>query len=87
MKILAEPIDAAVWFKGQERPHPVKFRYHDRNGVLCKINVDKVLSVEESKLGGIKALIYRCQSQVDGCVKLYELKYLVSECRWELYKM
>lgn len=87
MKILAEPIDAAVWFKGQDKPHPVKFRYHDKEGILRRVSVDQVVSVEEVKTAGIKALVYRCQSQMDGCLKIYELKYLVNECRWELYKM
>lgn len=87
MKILAEPIEAAVWFKSKEKPHPVKFRYCDREGLTRRVNVDKVISVEEVKMAGIRAFVYRCQSEIDGTMKVYELKYLVSDCRWELYKM
>ena len=36
MKILAEPIEAAVWFKSKEKPHPVKFRYSDGEGLVGK---------------------------------------------------
>ena len=36
MKILAEPIEAAVWFKSKEKPHPVKFRYSDSDGLIAK---------------------------------------------------
>lgn len=43
--------------------------------------------IEETKVAGIKAFVYLCQSEVDGVAKLYELKYLISDCRWELYKM
>ena len=87
MKILAEPIEAAVWFRSKEKPHPVKFRDSDRDGRIQRINVDKVVSVEEIKTAGIRAFVYRCQSEIDGIEKVYELKYLVGECRWELYKM
>ncbi len=87
MKILAEPIEAAVWFKSKEKPHPVKFRYSNTDGLVRTINVDKIISIDEIKIAGIRAFVYRCQSEIAGTMKLYELKYLVSDCRWELYKM
>ena len=46
MKILAEPIEAAVWFKSKEKHHPIKFRYSDREGLVRKVNVDRVISVD-----------------------------------------
>lgn len=87
MKILAEPIDTVVKFKGREKPMPYKFRYVDKEEVYHEIKVDKILMVEEIKLAGIRSLKYLCQSEINGMVKLYELKYLISDCRWELYKM
>lgn len=87
MKILAEPIDAIVKFKGTDRPMPYKFRYHDEAGKVHEVKVDQILLCDEIKLAGIRALVYRCQSFVDGEEKLYELKYLIQDCRWELYKM
>ncbi len=87
MKILAEPIDALVMFRGKDNPKPYKFRYSDRAAVSHEVKIDKVLQVDETRTGGIKALIYRCQSQIDGQSVLYELKYLIADCRWELYKM
>lgn len=87
MKILSEPIEAAVWFKQREKPIPIKFKYIGRDGTSNTIVIDKILFVEETKLAGIKALVYRCQSQVKGVLKVYELKYIINECRWELYKM
>ena len=87
MKILAAPIEAAVWFKSKEKPQPVKFRYEDADGVIHQIKIDRIQFVEEIKTAGIKAFVYRCQSQVNGMEKMYELKYIVNDCRWELYKM
>jgi len=31
--------------------------------------------------------VYCCQSLMDGQDKRYELKYTLSDCRWELYKI
>ena len=87
MKILAAPIEVAVWFKSKEKPQPVKFRLEDAGGVVRQIKVDRIQSVEEIKTAGIRAFVYRCQSQVNGMETLYELKYIVNDCRWELYKM
>jgi hypothetical protein len=88
VRILAEPIDAVVKFsKGKGNPVPYKFRYSDSDEVEHEIKIDKILMVEETKKAGIRALVYLCQSQVEGIIKLYELKYLISDYRWELYKM
>lgn len=87
MKILAEPIDAIVIFKGKNKPRPYKFKYCDINEVTHEIRIDKILQEEETKLAGVKAFIYRCQSEIKGEIKVYELKYRIDECRWELYKM
>lgn len=87
MKILAEPIDAIVKFKEGERPIPYKFRYSECKGIYHEIRVDRILVIEEIKLAGIRALRYLCQSEIDGNMKLYELKYLIADCRWELYKI
>jgi hypothetical protein len=87
VKILAEPIDAVVTFKGQEKPIPKRFRYIDRSGRFQEIRVDRILVCTETKVAGIRAFVYRCQSTIRGEEKLYELKFLVQDCRWELYKM
>ena len=87
MKILAEPIDALVMFRGKEKPRPYKFRYEDENSTGHEIRIDKIIQVDQSKKAGIKALVYRCQSEIENQLVVYELKYLIDECRWELYKM
>jgi hypothetical protein len=87
MRILSEPIDALVVFKGREKPKPYKFRYFDQSSAAHEIKIDRILQIDHIKTAGIKALVYRCQSELNGRCILYELKYLVDECRWELYKM
>lgn len=89
MKILAEPIDAIVTFKseGTKPPRPYKFRYKDRESNSHEIRIDKIFNVEEWRLAGVKSLIYKCSSVICGVEKLYEIRYIIDECRWELYKI
>ena len=82
MKILAEPIDVIARFKAKEKPVPVKFRFQDQ-----EIPVDKIIQIDETKLAGIKSIVYHCQSCINNEVKRYELKYILDKWRWELYKM
>ena len=87
MKLVARPVDAIVVFKGAERPLPYKFRFTDDRGESCEIMVGKIICVDERHIAGAKSLIYDCQSLIDDIERRYQLKYLVSECRWILYKI
>lgn len=87
VKIIAEPISAIVRFKNKQKPVPYKFLYTDQCGLSHEIKIDKINEVSEVKLVGIKSLIYRCESNINGIQKMYELKYVINEYRWELYKM
>ncbi len=87
MKIIGDGIDAIVKFKGKNKPEPIKFSIADSDGAGRVIKVDKVICVEEDNSAGIKSYVYRCQSQIEGELKLYELKYYIQDCRWVLYKI
>jgi uncharacterized protein YbjQ (UPF0145 family) len=59
-------------------------------GELIRAREDALREIEKrASVLGANAIVgvYLCQSEVDGVAKLYELKYLISDCRWELYKM
>lgn len=87
MKILSLPIDVIVRFKHKEIPMPYKFRYVDDMGLYREIKVDKIVHSEKIRLVGIGALVYRCQSIIDDVEMTYELRYIIQDCQWELYKM
>ncbi len=95
MRIVAEPVDMIARFSsadGIERgkeipPVPCKFRYTDIAGIPREIRVDRVISSELAVSGGVRSYIYRCQSLTEDIEKVYELKYIIGECRWELYKI
>ncbi len=87
MKILAEPIDALVFFHKGKIPVPYKFKYVQPTGEKETVYVDKILETEEQRIAGIRSLVYKCQSIIGEETKRYELKYIIEEYRWELYKM
>jgi hypothetical protein len=87
LKIIAEPIDALVMFRHKDNPKPYKFRYRDGVSEIHEVKIDKIRQVDETRLCGVRALVYLCQSQINGIDMLYELKYIIDEYRWELYKM
>ena len=94
MKIVAEPVDMIAEFASgdrrcgsSEKPLPCKFRYTDLAGIAREIYVDRVIHSELAVSGGVRSYIYRCQSVVENIEKIYELKYIIGECRWELYKI
>ena len=87
MKIVSKPIETIVWFKEKSHPFPVRFRLREKDGEYTMIHVDRITEVLPQKTAGIASLVYRCQSLIDGTERIYELKYLIQECRWILYKI
>ena len=63
----------------------VKYVAYDIDEVL--ISLDRVISKSNENFCGNKALIFDCQSIINGIERLYQIKYLISECKWILFKM
>ena len=82
MKILATPIEVLAHFENDGTPHPLRF---ELNGETLKI--EQVVSVTEEKLAGNKMLCFRCQREIDGELKPFEIKFELSTCKWILWKM
>ena len=87
MKIIAEAIDALVFFRKGKRPEPYKFKYTDEEGMAQVIVIDKIIETEEQNIAGIHSFVYRCQSKIQEEEKRYELRYIIGKCVWELYKI
>ena len=87
MKIVAKPVDMiAVFYQGRH-PVPHKFKYLETDGSMKYIHVERILASEVRKAGNAEAILYQCQSRMEGEVKRYELKFFLKEARWELYKI
>lgn len=66
---------------------PIRFQIKDDQKQYVTIKVDNICERAEEKLAGNRMLVYKCQSQIEGVLKLFELKYEVSNCKWYLYKI
>jgi len=81
MKTKMTPVEVLAWFENG-KPHPLRFKFDGET-----IKIDQVLSVTEEKLAGNKMLYFRCQSEIDGVLKPFEIKFEVNTCKWFLWKM
>ena len=66
---------------------PLKFQMRSKEDECITVKISNILLRNEEKLAGNKMFIYRCQSEVNGILKVFELKYEVSTCKWYLYKV
>jgi len=82
MKILMKPIDMIAWFTKEGIPKPIRYKLDDQ-----VIKVQQVTSKSEEKLAGNRMIIFRCQSEINGELRLFELKYELQTCKWFLFKM
>ncbi len=88
MRIISEPVEMIAWFTGDSWPRPLRFRRTRGEEEPARVvRVDRISQVTEEKKAGIRSLVYRCQSLVEGREVVYELQYLPEDCRWRLYKI
>ena len=76
MKILSTPITVLTHFEQNTPPHPISFKLDDK-----EIRIEQVVSVTEEKLAGNKMLCFRCQSEIGGELKPFEIKF---ELDWKV---
>jgi len=77
-----KPIEMIAWFTQEGVPKPIRYRL-DGN----VIKVEKVTSKSEEKLAGNRMIVYRCQSVINGELRLFELKYELQTGKWYLFRM
>ena len=82
MKILSTPIEVLAHFETDGTPHPLRLKL---NGETVKI--EQVVSVTEEKLAGNRMLCFKCQSEIGGRLKPFEIKFELCTCKWFLWKM
>lgn len=87
MKIVAKPIEMIAWFTTDGVPNPIRFRILEEEKTLKVINVGKIIFREKEKIAGCPAIIFNCQSNINGAEKLYQLKYQIDTCKWILFKI
>ncbi len=86
MKAVRTTVDMIAVFHGKEPPEPFRFRYA-WDGEEHEIKVGEVLDLRKESSGNTKNYIYKCRSLVGRREQVYELRYIGSDVRWELYKI
>lgn len=86
MKVIMQPIEMVARFSEGGIPRPVKYKATFED-IPVIISIDKILSKTEEKLAGNRMIIFRCQSIINGLLKVFELKYELNTCKWFLYKI
>ena len=88
MKIVSKPIKAIAVFEYDDgTPMPYKFKIMEDSEEEITVQVNKIFGHERKRIAGIESIIYKCQSVFGNIERIYELKYMVSECRWVLYNI
>lgn len=86
MKVICKPIDMIAWFEKNGQIHPIKFKMTETEEQQV-IKIQHVQSVHLEKLAGNPMYVFDCQSQINGILKVYQLKYEIRTCKWVLYKI
>lgn len=66
---------------------PLKFQIKNEEKEYVTIKIDNICDRAEERLAGNKMQIFKCQSEIEGSLKVFELKYELNTCKWYLYKM
>nr|WP_042333292.1 hypothetical protein [Desulfosporosinus meridiei] len=86
MRILMQPIEMIAWFNLEGIPNPIRYKIASSDASKAVVKVDRIVTRSEEKLAGNRMIIFRCQSEVSGQLRVYELKYELNTCKWYLYK-
>lgn len=69
------PIEMIASFNTEGILTPIKYKIIDDGGESAAVKVDNVLTRSEEKVAGVRSVIFRCKSVVDGVQRVFELKY------------
>lgn len=82
-----QPIEMIAWFTLEGIPSPIRYKIASEDASNIVVKVGRVITRSEEKLAGNRMFIFRCQSEINGLLKLFELKYELNTCKWYLYKI
>lgn len=87
MKVYMRPIESIVWFTRDGIPHPLRYRIRAEDSTYQTVKIGRVIARTEEKTAGNRMLIFRCEAEINGLIKICELKYELNTCKWYLYKI
>lgn len=71
----------------QVRIRPRRFRMREAyQSEYQVVNIDRVICQEVEGFKDNKSLLFECESDINGLISRYSIKYLLSETRWIIFK-
>jgi len=87
MEVLSLPIEMVSYTDKKGSMRPIRFRLQIDDQSMQVIKIDKVILKEIEKFAGNIMVVYQCQSLIENVIKLFEIKYELSTCKWILFKI
>lgn len=87
MKMIDQPCETVCFFDKDGNIRPQRIRITDNNGEQQVIIITEAFEKYEGKVEGVECIIYKCQSNFENEVKVFELKFNKNEMKWLLFKM
>jgi hypothetical protein len=85
MKVVAKPIEMVAWFD-KDGLHPTRFKIEGKDGAVV-VKIGRVIKKDLEKFAGNPMLVFTCESEINGQVKPYEIKYEINTMKWILFKI
>lgn len=80
------PVDVIAVCSANGDIRPLRFRMEDESHQLLRIDIDEIISSRSIQYVGIEAHVFLCRATVDGCKRLFELKYTIRSHCWCLLR-
>jgi len=87
VKVISKSIEVICWFDKSGKAHPLRFKIENEDGAYKVIKIEKVVDTKLERLCGNNAKVFTCQSNIDGVMKIYEIKFILETSQWMLFKI
>ena len=66
---------------------PLRFRFENKDCVLITVDVGSVLSRNPGSPDNRREILYRCRAPFAGRLHTFDLRYVIQDHKWFLYKL
>lgn len=80
------PVDVISVCLASGQIQPLRFRLEGEDHQLHRVDITRVVSVQEVAYVGVEAFVYLCQAEMTGSHHLFELRYIIRTHHWELLR-
>lgn len=87
MDIVNQDVEMISLFKSDGEPKPIRLRIADETGELQVYPIQKILSKGIKKIDKQNIWVFNCLIIINGMQRLCEIRYILSETKWVLYRI